>query len=115
MLKSCPHFLRGRLREGFGFALRERLRAKHEGDVVGESRAWKLFVLLLMMLLYQEEGGDELARTVDTFTQSKWTQLINEAAQHELTSVSKGPNERDEERRGSVAQSLIQKSQVPRV
>ena len=28
MLKSCPHFLRGRLRESFYFALRERFRAK---------------------------------------------------------------------------------------
>ena len=43
MLKSCPHFLRARLRESFGAALAERHRAKSAGDELGESRAWKLF------------------------------------------------------------------------
>ena len=32
MLKSCPHFLRGRLRESFQVALRERHRAKMVQD-----------------------------------------------------------------------------------
>ena len=60
-------------------------------------------------------GRDELARRVNAFTQGRWTQLINEAAQHEVTSGSRGSNEREEERRGRVAQSLIQKGQVSRV
>ena len=44
MLKTCPRFLRGRLRFSFAIALRERHRAKLEGDMVGANRAWKLFV-----------------------------------------------------------------------
>ena len=40
MLKTCTRFLRGRLRFSFAFALRERYRAKLEGDMVGANWAW---------------------------------------------------------------------------
>ena len=68
MLRSCPKFLRGRLREGFACALRERFRAKQVGDEVGERRAWKLFALIPLMLLHRlrstgSVGRDELARS----------------------------------------------------
>ena len=43
-LKTCPHFMRGRLRECFQMALTERHRAKMESDELGEIRAWKLRV-----------------------------------------------------------------------
>ena len=42
-LRSCPHFLRGRLRH---CSLREQRRAKIEGDEAAEVRAWKLFGLV---------------------------------------------------------------------
>ena len=51
MLKSCPRFLRSRLRESFGAALAERHRAKSVGDELGESRAWKLFGLVPAMFV----------------------------------------------------------------
>ena len=35
MLKRCPHFLRGRLRQCFAVALRERYRARQEQDAAG--------------------------------------------------------------------------------
>ena len=54
MLKACPHFLRSRFRECMGVALRERFRAKQAGDVDAETRAWKLFALIPMMLLHQQ-------------------------------------------------------------
>ena len=38
MLKSCAHFLSGRLREAFQVALRERFRAKLMGDEDGQVR-----------------------------------------------------------------------------
>ena len=44
MLKTCPRFLRGRLRFSFAIALRELYRAKLEGDMVGANRAWTLFL-----------------------------------------------------------------------
>ena len=46
MLKTCPYFMRGRLRQSLAVALRERSRAKDVGDVVGEERAWKVFGLI---------------------------------------------------------------------
>ena len=50
MLKSCPHFLRGRMRECFAVALRERHCAKLAGEVLCQTRAWKLFCLVPKML-----------------------------------------------------------------
>ena len=43
MLKSCPYFFRGRLRNSFRVALEERHRAEGEGDELAEERALKLF------------------------------------------------------------------------
>ena len=67
MLKTCPRFLRGRLRHCFGVALRERHRAKLAGDRVVEIRAWKLFGMVPIMLLRRTKhsgivGRDELDR-----------------------------------------------------
>ena len=53
MLPSCPHFLRNRLRECFGFAFRERSGAKVVADVEAEVCEWKLFGLIPMMLLHK--------------------------------------------------------------
>ena len=53
MLKNCPHFLRGRLRESFNFALREWFTARLEGNVEAETRAWTFFGLVPVMLLHR--------------------------------------------------------------
>ena len=55
-LKSCPHFLRGRLRFSFSLTLRERYRAKKVGDVLAETPTWKLFELILVMLFHRPRG-----------------------------------------------------------
>ena len=73
MLRTCPHFLRGRLRFSFFVGLRERLRAKMLNDRVGEARAWKLFGLIPLMLLHtpMHTGAvlrDELAQRADDLT-----------------------------------------------
>ena len=47
ILKNCPHFLRGRLRESFVTTPRERYRAKSVGDTVAEERACKTFGLVV--------------------------------------------------------------------
>ena len=102
-----------------GFALRERLRAKRDGDANGERRAWKLFALLPLMLLHRPKGvgslgRDELARRVDAFTQGRWKQLIDSDAQQEHAHSSTVSNEGEAERRGRAAQSKIRKGQVSR-
>ena len=63
MVKSCP---------SFAIALRERHRAKLEGDMVGAYRAWKLFGLVPILLLSRPAhtgsvGRDVLAKRVDEF------------------------------------------------
>ena len=62
MLKSCPHFLRGRMRECFAVALRERDRAKSAGDVLCQTRAWKLLCLDPKMLLCRPRNSGSLGR-----------------------------------------------------
>ena len=52
MLKTCLFFFRGRLRQSFTVALRERYRARQVEDTQAEERAWKLFGLIPIMLMH---------------------------------------------------------------
>ena len=122
MLRSCPHFLRARLRQSFGAALEERHRAKVAGDEQAESRAWKLFGLIPLMLLHRPRGTgslgrDELARRAELFAEGRWVELIERARQC-ATPISMTKPELDEgqeqQRRGNAAQRRIQQGQVSR-
>ena len=63
MLKSCPHFIRGRLRQCWAVALRERHRARQVHDnAAAERRAWKLFGLVPVMLLHRPRGSGSVGR-----------------------------------------------------
>ena len=64
--------MRGRLRQSFDLALRERHRAHLAGDRVAENRAWKLFGLIPRLLLHRPRGSgsvgrDELCSRADQF------------------------------------------------
>ena len=120
MLKSCPRFLRGRLRECFSFALRERLRGKIVGDDQAELRGWKLFALIPLMLLHKTRGigsvgRDELAHRIEDFTRGRWTQLIDQAQQQSNQDLREQPHtteEEDRKQRGLAAMAKIQMGQV---
>ena len=121
MLKSCPHFLRGQMRQCWGTALRERTRAKLAGDQSAESRAWKLFCLVPIMLLHRPRssgsvGRDELAKRVTDFERGRWTELLETAARFIPSSHSRHERTEEEEqmRRAQAAQSRIQRGQVSR-
>ena len=62
VLRSCPHFMRGRLRQSFDLALRERHRAHMAGDQVAQNRAWKLFGLIPRLLLHRPRGAGSVGR-----------------------------------------------------
>ena len=75
MLKTCPHFFRGRLRQCFTVALRKRYRAMQVGDIQTEERVWKVFGLVTMMLMHRPKGTgsagrDELAKRVGDFARA---------------------------------------------
>ena len=114
-LQSCPHFLRGRLQFSFSFALRERHRAREVGDVLAETRAWKMFGLIPMMLLHRPKGSgsvriDELRKRADQFTRGHWMELIMRARDGHRTPPLPGVERTDEEertRRGVVAQERV--------
>ena len=85
MLKSCPYFFRGRLRQCWTVALRERQRARQAHDTVGEERAWKLFGLIPLMLLHRPRGSgslgrDELAKRADDFARGNWIALLRDSS-----------------------------------
>ena len=120
VLKQCPRFLRGRLRFCFFVALRERHRAQLARDPVAESRAWKLFGLVPIMLLHRPRhtgsvGRDELCHRADEFVRGRWADLLNDAQDHAVRQPRRSPHGHDDKaRRGAAAQSRVQRGQVSR-
>ena len=122
MLKACPHFLRSRFRECMGVALRERFRAKQAGDVDAETRAWKLFALVPMMLLHRPRGAGLIGRTelsqraVD-FANGRWNDLIRQAVEEVPRSSPRRlvtSEVEEQHRRGKAAQNRVERGQVSR-
>ena len=120
MLKTCPYFMRGRLRQSLAVALRERSGAKDGGDVVGEERAWKVFGLIPMMLLHRPRGTgsigrEELSKRADDFAHGRFSQLLSRANQvAESQRHTRNTVTDTIERRGRAAQSRVEAGQVSR-
>ena len=119
MLKTCPHFLRGRSRHCSFVALHERLARKLAGDSVGEERAWKLFALVPIMLRHRPHntgsvGRSELAQRVDDFAAGNWVEWLTQGRQ--LVHCRREPQCKGDEhsRRGAAAQSRVEGGQVSR-
>ena len=55
MLRSCPHFFRGCLRNSFRTALEE-VPGDHQGDELAEERAWTLFALVMLLHRFRKSG-----------------------------------------------------------
>ena len=115
MLKGCPHFMRGRLRECFATALRERHRGALIGDSVVQVRAWKLFALIPTMLFQRPRGKGsigraELAQRIERLSLlSQTSDCRRSAPTLRATTV-----EEEQEKRGREAQTKIQMGQVSR-
>ena len=109
ILKSCPHFLRGRLLQSFDLALRERHRAQLAGDPVSENRAWKLFGLIPRLLHRprgtSSVGRDELCFRADQFAAGEWVSLVDTSRPLSVARPGKGNAMSEEERRGKAAQN----------
>ena len=119
ILKTCPHFLKGRLRHCFFIALHERLKRKLEADPVGEERAWKLFALVSIMLVHRlrntrSVGRSKLAQRVEDFDAGRWSELLNEA-RREVVRVGEPHCKGDEKaRRVAAAQRRVERGQISR-
>ena len=119
MLRSCPRFLRGRLRSSLGVVLRERSRAKLSRDPVAETRAWKLFRLIPMLLFHRPRhsgtvGRNELAQRADDFARGSWRELWTAAREHPNPGVRHQGDEDANSRRRAAAQSRVERGQVSR-
>ena len=117
ILRSCPHFLRGRLRQIFDLALRERHRAQLAADPVAENRAWKLFGLIPRLLLHRPRGTgsvgrDELCFRADQFAAGEWVSLLDTSRPLSVARPGKGNATSEEERRGKAAQNRVLTGQV---
>ena len=120
MMKSCPRFLRGRLRFCFGLALRERHRAKSAVDRDAEIRAWTLFGLIPLLLFHRTKhsgkiGRDELAKNADDVSRGEWVSLLTVALPAQRPhSVQPREPRNEQERRGAAAMSRVKRGQVSR-
>ena len=119
MLKTCAHFLRGRLRHSFFIALHERLKRKLEVDPVGEERAWKLFALVPIMILHRPRntgsvGRSELAQRVEDFVAGRWSELLTEARREVVRSGEPQCKGDEKARRGAAAQRRVERGQISR-
>ena len=88
-------FLRGRLRFCFFVALRECHRAQLATDSVVESRAWKLFGLVPIMLLHRpghtgSVGRDELFHRADEAVRQRQVGRFVERCPRTMQSVNPG-------------------------
>ena len=92
LLRKCPRFLRGRLRQSFSFVLRERFRAKLEGDVRVASND------VAPQTSGHRHGRSELTQGFNDFQQWVWVQLIEKACS-EIFEGSRRAEKIDEEAR----------------
>ena len=111
--------MRGRLRQSFDLALRERHRAHLAGDRVAENRSWKLFGLIPRLLLHRRRGSgsvgrDELCSREDQFAPGEWVSLIDIARSVSVERSAKSKAISEEERRGKAAQNRVLRGQVSR-
>ena len=121
MLKSCPAFLRGRLRQAFRVALVERQRAQREGDEANRARAWKLFGLVPMMLLWRPLGAgsvgrEDLERRANALSRGQWVELL-QAARDNATRRPKARRRQgndDGAQRGHTAHANVKVGDVSR-
>ena len=118
MLKTCPHFMRGRLRECFEISLMERYGAKMESDELREIRAWELFGLVPIILLHRPRGTGAVGRSGLAHRAEEFARALREEALRNTPAHSRGRPERSDaeesERRGKAAQARVQRRQVSR-
>ena len=87
---------------------------------MAETRAWKLFAVVPIMLLSRPGGigrigRDELASRADQFARGDWWELIDLAVQNVSTYTnSKREDSSEAERRGLAAQERVKREQVSR-
>ena len=91
------------------------------GDAQAETRGWKLFALIPMMLLHRPHGSkavgrEELVRRAEEFSRGRWTDLVSQAQQHRDFSPRVQPQTDEDhmELRGHAAMAKIQSGQVSR-
>ena len=121
MLRCCPYFMKGRLRECFATALRERHREALIGDNEVQVRAWKLFALIPTLLFQRPRGTGsigraELAQRVEGFFQGRGLSLVSQTCDFKRSAPAKDVTtvEEEQEKRGRAAQAKIQMGQVSR-
>ena len=123
MLKSVPHFMRGRFRHNLTVTLQERCRAKLVGDRVGEERAWKAFGLAPAMLLHKPKGVGSIGRVellerANKFARGQWADLLEELCQSTCSSrigvirSKDSTQDAEQKSRGEAACNRVKQGQV---
>ena len=125
MLKSVPHFMRGRFRHNLTVTLQEECRAKLVGDRIGEERAWKAFGLVPAMLLHKPKGVGSIGRVellerAHKFARGQWADLLEELCQSTCSNrigvirSKDSTQDAEQKRRGEAACNRVKQGQVSR-
>ena len=117
MLKSCPHFLRGRFRHCLSVTVQDRCRAKLVGGTLGEERAWKAFGLVPHMLLHKPKGAgnvgkQELMERANKFARGDWLELMQDRQTSIQSSAKEHSQEEEQRSRGQAACNRVKHGQV---
>ena len=111
--------MRGRFRHAQRIALEAIDAAARSGDGEGESRAWKLFGLLSVMLLHKTQSSGFIERRdledrADAFARGNWLPLLESAkhAAHEASFRGSRKRATGDARRQELAQAKIRLNEI---
>ena len=113
VMKSVPAFLQGAYCSAMRVALRWADRDRDSRDIVGQTRAWKLFLFFQRLLLYRR-GLVPKSRLRDLFATGHWVEFLvhNQECTDQLVVVVRCRRRRhrgdDPQRRSDRAEVLVQ-------
>ena len=122
LMKSVPKFMQGVYRCAMRHALDVVIVGESQGDVLAQTRAWKLFFLMRMFLFRPSRGGQVskkvLMARADLFNSGRWDELVEMSVTSSLDAARaqarrrRGASEDNVEKRARRAFHMIQLGEV---
>ena len=105
LMKSVPGFLKGAYRSAMRVAFAEIDQGRSEEDATRSSRGWKLFLLLLRLLLHKPPRDclvpkKQLQHRFEVLSQGDWVSFLNASMEHATRAAqasSRRPCRRDDD------------------
>ena len=123
VMRTVPLFLRGAFSAAMRLALQQIISGREAHDPVLVSRAWKLFMLMLRLLLFRQRRGryvpkEQLQDRFRQFERGEWLQLLRVSQDVSARSASRSfrsrRREREDKARAARALSLVRMGELSR-